>query len=34
MTYDNIHAATFVRRVNRFVTELEIDEDVERVHVK
>ncbi len=34
MTYDNIHAATFVRRVNRFVAEVEIDGNVERVHVK
>ena len=34
MTYDNIHAATFVRRVNRFVAEVEIDGSVERVHVK
>ena len=34
MTYDNIHAATFVRRVNRFVAEVEIDGHVERVHVK
>ena len=34
MTYDNIHAATFVRRVNRFVAEAEIEGHVERVHVK
>lgn len=34
MTYDNIHAATFVRRVNRFVAEVEIEGHVERVHVK
>ena len=34
MTYDNIHAATFVRRVNRFVAEVEVDGKVERVHVK
>jgi len=34
MTYDNIHAATFVRRVNRFVAEVAIDGKVERVHVK
>ena len=34
MRYDNIHAATFVRRVNRFVAEVEIDGSVERVHVK
>jgi sugar fermentation stimulation protein A len=34
MTYDNIHAATFVRRVNRFVAEVAIEGHVERVHVK
>ena len=34
MTYDNIHAATFVRRVNRFLAEVEIEGHVERVHVK
>ena len=34
MTYDNIHAATFVRRVNRFVAEVEFDGKAERVHVK
>ena len=34
MKYTNIHAATFVRRVNRFVAEVEIDGHVERVHVK
>ena len=34
MTYDNIHAATFVRRVNRFVAEVAIDGKVEQVHVK
>ena len=34
MTYDSIHAATFVRRVNRFVAEVEIEGHVERVHVK
>lgn len=34
MTYDNIHAATFVRRVNRFVAEVEIGGNVEKVHVK
>ena len=34
MRYDNIHAATFVRRVNRFAAEVEIEGHVERVHVK
>ena len=34
MTYDNIHAAMFIRRVNRFVAEEASDGKVERVHVK
>ena len=34
MRYENIHAATFVRRVNRFVAEVEIDGKAERAHVK
>ena len=34
MRYSNIHAARFVRRLNRFVAEAEIDGQVERVHVK
>jgi len=34
MLYNDIHAATFVRRVNRFVAEVVFDRKVERVHVK
>ena len=34
MQYDNIHEATFLRRLNRFVAEVEIDGRTERVHVK
>ena len=34
MRYDNIHTASFLRRLNRFVAEVEIDGRVERVHVK
>ena len=34
MRYENIHAATFVRRVNRCVAEVEIDGKAERAHVK
>lgn len=34
MQYDNIHEATFMRRLNRFVAEVAIDGGVERVHVK
>lgn len=34
MTYDNIHEATFLRRLNRFVAEVAIDGQVQRVHVK
>lgn len=34
MRYGNIHEASFIRRLNRFVAEVEIDGRVERVHVK
>lgn len=34
MRYNDIHAARFIRRVNRFVAEAEIGGAVERVHVK
>ena len=34
MQYDNIHEVTFLRRLNRFVAEVEIGGYVERVHVK
>jgi len=34
MRYDSIRAATFLRRVNRFVAEVAVDGAVERVHVK
>ena len=34
MRYDNICPAVFLRRLNRFVAEVEIDGRVERVHVK
>ncbi|MBR1821954.1 MAG: DNA/RNA nuclease SfsA [Clostridia bacterium] len=34
MRYANIHEATFRRRLNRFVAEVEIGGAVERVHVK
>lgn len=34
MRYDNIAPARFLRRLNRFVAEVEIDGRVERVHVK
>jgi len=34
MKYNDIHAARFIRRVNRFVAEVEIGGAVERVHVK
>ena len=34
MQYDNIHEATFLRRLNRFVAEVEMDGRTERVHVK
>ena len=32
--YDNTVPAIFVRRVNRFVAEVMIDGDIEKVHVK
>ena len=34
MKYDNIHPAVFLRRLNRFVAEVELNGAVERVHVK
>ena len=34
MRYDNIRQAAFLRRLNRFVAEVEIDGRVEQVHVK
>ena len=34
MTYDNIHEAVFLRRLNRFAAEVGLDGRVERVHVK
>ena len=34
MRYANIHEGRFVRRLNRFVAEVEIEGKVERVHVK
>ena len=34
MRYNDIHAATFIRRVNRFVAEVEVGGAVVRVHVK
>ncbi len=34
MKYDNIHEAVFLRRLNRFVAEVELNGMVERVHVK
>ena len=34
MRYDNICEATFLRRPNRFVAEVELDGHIERVHVK
>lgn len=34
MRYDNIREATFLKRLNRFVAEVEVDGRVERVHVK
>ena len=34
MRYDNIHEAVFIRRLNRFVAEVEIGGVVERVHVR
>lgn len=34
MQYDNIHEAVFLRRLNRFVAEVEMNGEVERVHVK
>ena len=34
MRYDNIREAAFLRRLNRFVAEVDIDGSVERVHVK
>lgn len=34
MRYDNIREATFLRRLNRFMAEVLIDGQVERVHVK
>ena len=34
MQYSNVHEATFLRRLNRFVAEVEIDGAVERIHVK
>lgn len=34
MRYDNIHEATFLRRLNRFAAEVRIDGRIERVHVK
>ena len=34
MRYDNIRQAAFLRRLNRFVAEVEIDGNVARVHVK
>jgi len=34
MRYNDIHAATFLRRVNRFVAEVALGGAVERVHVK
>ena len=34
MKYENIREAVFLRRLNRFVAEVEIDGRQERVHVK
>ena len=34
MEYNNIHPAVFLRRLNRFVAEVELNGAVERVHVK
>ena len=34
MRYANVHEASFLRRLNRFVAEVELDGRVERVHVK
>ena len=34
MRYDNIHEARFLRRLNRFVAEVEIGGHTERVHVR
>lgn len=34
MKYDNITCATFLRRPNRFIAEVEIDGHVEKAHVK
>ena len=34
MRYENVHEAAFLRRLNRFVAEVEIEGRVERVHVK
>lgn len=34
MKYDNLRPAAFLRRLNRFVAEVELDGRVERVHVK
>ena len=34
MRYNDIHAATFIRRVNRFVAEVEVGGAVVRAHVK
>lgn len=34
MRYNNCHKGKFIRRVNRFIAEVEVDGLVERVHVK
>ncbi len=34
MRYDNIRTATFVRRINRFVADIEIDGEIVKCHVK